>query len=233
MLTGIDVSFAQGEIDWDSVNCDFAFIRMGYITDEALVLDKFFEKNVKGCKIPFGLYVYSYCTSHIKMASRGIEVRKKLDLLGKRPTYPIVLDYEEEFYGSYTKKQNYKLVHAFLKPIEDNDYYVMLYSMKSAIEDWFEGSDIVKYDKWVAQWSNECTYKGAYGIWQYTSKGSVPGINGAVDLNYSFNDYNHIICETGLNKTKTIDEIRSNYLAAPVVAAGMGAVSRTLKRLGR
>ena len=34
----------------------------------------------------------------------------------------------------------------------------------------------------VAQWSNQLTYTGPYEGWQYTSDGSIPGINGRVDM---------------------------------------------------
>lgn len=57
-----------------------------------------------------------------------------------------------------------------------------------------------KFDKWVAQWNNRCTYKKEYGMWQYSSKGKVEGITGNVDLNYSLKDYPTIIKNAKLNK---------------------------------
>lgn len=33
----------------------------------------------------------------------------------------------------------------------------------------------------IAQWNSQCTYKGQYGLWQNSSKGMAPGINGPVD----------------------------------------------------
>ena len=41
---------------------------------------------------------------------------------------------------------------------------------------------------WIAQWNNTCTYQSYYNVWQYTSKGTIPGINGNVDLNIYFID---------------------------------------------
>ena len=37
------------------------------------------------------------------------------------------------------------------------------------------------------------------GIWQYTSKGSVPGITGNVDINVAYKNYPAIIKAAGLN----------------------------------
>ena len=45
---------------------------------------------------------------------------------------------------------------------------------------------IRSYPLWVAQYYKICQYSGAYIGWQYTSSGSVPGINGNVDLSIFF-----------------------------------------------
>ena len=37
---------------------------------------------------------------------------------------------------------------------------------------------------WVAEYNSTCKYDGAYSMWQYTSKGSIPGIEGNVDISY-------------------------------------------------
>lgn len=63
-------------------------------------------------------------------------------------------------------------------------------------KDWYLNKlnhDILKpYDKWIAQWNKEkCDI--VCDIWQYSDKGKVDGINGPVDLNYSFKDYCKII----------------------------------------
>jgi len=38
------------------------------------------------------------------------------------------------------------------------------------------------YVTWIAQWGPNLTYKEAYEGWQYTNNGSIPGINGRVDI---------------------------------------------------
>ena len=43
------------------------------------------------------------------------------------------------------------------------------------------------------------SYNGSYGIWQYSSTGSVNGISGNVDLDYSYVDYPTQIKAKGLN----------------------------------
>lgn len=52
---------------------------------------------------------------------------------------------------------------------------------------------------WEAAYTSKDTAAVVNGIWQYTSKGSVPGITGNVDLNVAYKNYPAIIKAAGLN----------------------------------
>lgn len=64
---GIDVSFYQGEIDWQAVaadGVDFALIRLGYrgYTEGGLFLDSFYKANIQGALeagLEVGVYFFS------------------------------------------------------------------------------------------------------------------------------------------------------------------------------
>ena len=90
-LKGIDVSYAQGKIDWKKVKdagIQFALIRCGFGNDLKSQDDKQFEANVKGCEengIPWGLYLYSYAID-LKAES---EVQHVLRLLKGKVPYPV------------------------------------------------------------------------------------------------------------------------------------------------
>jgi hypothetical protein len=49
-----------------------------------------------------------------------------------------------------------------------------------------DASAFSNYFIWVAQYNTTCNYKGKYNMWQYSSKGSVPGIKGNVDVNIAY-----------------------------------------------
>ena len=70
--------------------------------------------------------------------------------------------------------------------------------------------------RWIAQWADACTYDGDYGIWQYTSKGSVDGISGNVDMDYAFYDYSELI----KGKTEPATAKKTNLETAREVIAG-------------
>nr|MCR4851697.1 endolysin [Lachnospiraceae bacterium] len=51
-------------------------------------------------------------------------------------------------------------------------------------------SSLSGYKIWLAQYASAPTYnKSRYDMWQYSSKGSIPGISGNVDLNISYLGY--------------------------------------------
>jgi len=67
MKKGIDVSFAQGNVNWSAVknNVDFAIMRIGF-GREVSQTDAQFMNNYTGCKsngIPCGAFWYSYAES--------------------------------------------------------------------------------------------------------------------------------------------------------------------------
>lgn len=77
-----------------------------------------------------------------------------------------------------------KICLKFCKTMENNGYSnVGIYASLNWMNNQLNDSRLDKYDKWVAQWSSTCTYRKKYIMWQYTDKGSVPGISGCVDMN--------------------------------------------------
>ena len=79
------------------------------------------------------------------------------------------------------------IINAFCTTVRNSGYRAGLYSDKNHLTHKINmgnvsGGTVI----WCAQYNTRCTYSGHYDMWQYTSKGSVPGINGNVDMNQSF-----------------------------------------------
>ena len=45
------------------------------------------------------------------------------------------------------------------------------------------------YTRWVANYASGLNFDKPYDMWQYSSKGSVSGIKGNVDMNISYTGY--------------------------------------------
>lgn len=200
MKKGIDVSYAQGKIDWSRVKVDFAIIRAGF-GRETSQEDSQFKNNYVGCKmnnIPVGVYWYSYAESvedAKKEAKACLEVIK-----GKQFEYPIYFDLEEQFQFSNGKAFCDSLVKAFCNEIEKAGYWAGLYCSTNYLNNFISPSVAGRYALWVAQYYDECTYnKAAHGMWQYTSGSKVSGISGNVDADECYVDYPALIKAKGLN----------------------------------
>lgn len=197
---GIDVSAHQGKIDWSKVKTDFVIIRAGYgkvISQK----DEQFEANYSGAKaagIPVGAYWYSY-------AMTTDEAREEADvflkvLAGKQFEYPVYFDIEEQKQLALGKEKVSEIIKAFLEKVEGAGYWVGLYMSASPLTDCVTSDIKNEYAVWVANVGvSKPSYAGAYGMWQYSWKGSIPGISGDVDLDYCYVDYPAKIKERGKN----------------------------------
>lgn len=201
---GIDVSKWQDTINWKKVSesgIDFAMIRSSFGSTD---VDKKLKKNVKGCEkydIPYGFYHYTYART---VAEAKKEARFFLKTIKNySPEYPLVLDIEESFYNSMSRKDVTNIIITFMEELENAGYYAMIYSSAKFLTDNTYMEKLTEYDIWVACWGDEdrliSNYDYHYGMWQYSSTGRVNGIDGDVDLNYAFKDYPQRIRSNGLN----------------------------------
>ena len=195
---GIDVSKYQGNIDWGAVaasGINFAIIRVGYrgSASGALVQDPNFKKNISGATkagIKVGLYFF---TQAVNEAEAVEEASMAMSLAsGYKVTYPIFIDTESASNGranGLSKSARTAVVKAFCQTVRNGGYKAGVYASKSWYANQLNASALNGYCIWVAQYNSSCTYSGKYDMWQYSSKGSVSGIKGNVDMNISYTGY--------------------------------------------
>lgn len=199
--TGVDISYFQGNIDWDKVKKDginFAMLRVGYTGYEsgAINLDDRFHEYAKGATdagINIGVYFFSQATDADeaqKEAEMVIDNLKKYDI-----TYPVVFDWE--IIGTDSARTNDVSVETvtqcavrFCDTISDAGYIPMIYANKKCALLKMNLSELAGYHFWYSNFKEEIpTYPYDYQMWQYCSDGKVDGIDTEVDLNISFIDY--------------------------------------------
>ena len=200
LAKGIDVSYAQGVIDWEKVKAsgqvDFAILRAGY-GRETTQVDTQFERNYAACKrlgIPIGVYWYSYATTATEAEQEAKVCLQTIQ--GKQFEYPVAFDIEE----ARCLPQADALSTAFCTVLENAGYYTAIYTFKSALESNFSAAVKNRYDIFLSHIGVQQTdYTGDYGLWQYSWTGCIPGISGDVDLDYAYKDYPAMIQNAGLN----------------------------------
>lgn len=197
---GIDISHHQGNIDFNILkgNIDFAMVRTSY---GSFHVDKKYKRNIEGLEkidVPYGLYHFSYATTTLEAKK---EAEGFLNIIKNyKPLYPVVIDIEASNQTKNVRSDTLvDIANTFCEYIQQRGYYVMIYANLNYFDTKLKSKKLNKYDKWVAEWTNKFTYKGNAGMWQYSSKGKIPGINGNVDLDISFKDYPAIIKKEKLN----------------------------------
>lgn len=194
LAKGIDVAKYQGAVNWSAVKkagYDFAFIKIGSAKSG---LDPYYAANMAGANaagLKVGAYIYSYATT-----VEGAITEAQFAIAALEPytvSFPVVYDLEDSVHKNMTPDQLAALTVAFCTTVQSAGYYPMVYSSKN----WMVGKiAATPFDKWIAQYNSVCEYPNP-AFWQFTSSGSVPGIDGRVDLNYQFKDYSNLIVANG------------------------------------
>ena len=222
-MKGIDVSAHQGNINWDAVKAsgiDFAIIRISYGQS---AVDSKAIRNIQECirvGMPFGVYVYSYALNVNNAINEANLVIRTLAPYKDKVRFPVIIDMEDA--DGYKRKHgmpSYDTLVSICEKeclmFEEAGYYAAIYASKSWFDTKLNSSRLNRFDKWMAWWNSSASSKfdhNAYGLWQYSSSGSVSGISGRVDMNESFKDYPSIIgggkpTPQPSTPTKSVDEI--------------------------
>ncbi len=189
---GIDVSKHNGSIDFNAVKntgIEFVIIRCGYrgSSSGALVVDPMFETNIRNAQsagLAVGVYFFSQAvneTEAVEEASMVLELVSPYSL-----QYPIYIDVEKSNGrgDAISVDERSAVSHAFLSTVTGAGYAGGIYSNKLWFENRINTDSFTGYKIWLAQYTDLPSYtRTRYDMWQYTSKGSVAGVSGNVDMN--------------------------------------------------
>ena len=192
----IDVSSHQGMIDWEAVKnsgmVDAVILRAGYGVSWT---DTYFQRNVQELNrlgIPYSVYLFSYAENANEASMEAgnlINIIKNNGANIASNIFSIYYDLEDWTISSTGESDDgispgtyQEMFDSFSNKVETSlGIDVKIYASKNFIETRFPTS-LRPEVGWVAQWGPELTYDGTYEGWQYTSDGSIPGINGRVDM---------------------------------------------------
>ena len=229
--TIMDVSRWQGSIDWDKVKASglVSGVMLKAVSTnrklskrkDGLYIDPTFERNYAECKrvgMPVGVYYYTYATDK-DMADAELALLKTA-LTGKTFELPISVDVEDNKIKKLSTQALTDLAAYALAMVEQWGFYALLYvGLNFAqTELYMGGAALRKYDVWLARYPSDKSKTKpedkpktdfAFGMWQYTSKGKIPGVVDAipgkvsgVDLSHAYKDYTKIIAKKGLTRLR-------------------------------
>lgn len=182
---GIDVSGWQGEIDFLQVKnsgIDFVYIKS---SEGQNTVDSYFRRNYEGARsnglnIGFYHYVRARTTEEAILEAEHFANT----IAGTVPTCKLAMDFEN--FGNLSTSEVNEISKVFLERVQElTNKEIIIYSNTSSARSIFSQELANEYPLWVAQYyvSNPSD-NGKWSVWegfQYTDRGTVPGINGYVD----------------------------------------------------
>ena len=190
----IDVSSHQGLIDWNAVknsDVDMVILRMGWGTYS---IDSTFEYNlreVKRLNIPYTVYLFSYAENSNEAYSEAQRTINNFNNYNLSPAFNVMYDIES-WNTSRSSSENISpetyesIITTYVGTLNNAGIGAGVYANLNYTQYKLTHNSL-QYVQWIAHYNNTCGYNGNYKIWQYTSKGSVPGINGNVDISVWYN----------------------------------------------
>lgn len=188
-LKGIDISKWQGKVDFSKVKTavSFAILREGY----RKAIDPKFIEYVKGCKangiqIP-GVYHFIYALSVDDAKAEAKSCMKNVEKAGLGKDVIIFADFEYDTVTDAKKKgvtlgskECIAFTKAFCETVEAAGYKAGIYTNQDYYKNMYKSQLMDKYIVWLADYEGEAGFSCIFR--QTSSKGSVPGISGGVDL---------------------------------------------------
>lgn len=224
---GIDISEFQGVIDFSKVKnagIDCIIIRYG----DGLYQDKYFKRNMEQAK-KYGFHFGAYLLSRAVNKAQGKEEGQRLIAACKKYDYdmPLYIDMEAAEISKYADD----VIAGFFEACDESGVTGGVYANLNWFNNYISTKKIKDRPLWIAQYYDRITHYMPewFGMWQYTSEGRCPGIDGYVDLNHVYVDYWNQKKEeskktyTDAEKIKAVDVFLGKY----------GAGDERVKKLGR
>ena len=171
---------------------------------DGLYIDPTFETNYRNARaagLDVGVYYYTYATSEA-MADAELALLRQA-VWGKEFSLPVCVDVEENKLKQLSTLDLSNLTAYALEQVEKMGFYAQLYTYTGYKYELDMDRLSSRWDVWLADYTGETpnvTFN--YNAHQHTSKGSVPGITGNVDLNVTTLNYPKIIRKKGLTRLR-------------------------------
>lgn len=190
---GIDVSFYQGEINWQQVKdagVEFVFIRVGSrgTTEGKLYEDEKaqqYYEQAKAAGLKVGAYFYSQAITPKEAEEEAWFTLQtianwELDL-------PVAYDWEWGGEDSRTDGLDPQMLtlccQSFCNIIKNAGLEPMIYFNSYQGLEQMELTKLQEYPFWLAMYDTPMEFPYPVDYWQYTATGTVPGIETDVDVN--------------------------------------------------
>ena len=230
----MDISRYNIVNDWTAVanEIDGVLIRCGYrgYSNGSLTIDPSFIDHINGAvgaNIPVGVYFFTQAINEIEGRE---EARYVLDLIKDyNISFPIFIDSENSSSSDHSGRADQisnedrtAAIKGFCDEIISNGFFAGVYASDSWFRSKLNQSDLREYYFWVAKYSTTSPqYVTDYCGWQYTSSGTITGVDGNCDLS-------HWYIEIG----ESSEENPTDPVYYPIYRGNSGSIINALAAIG-
>ena len=165
-------------------------LRAGY-GREASQKDRKFEEfyaAAKAAGLHIGAYWYSYADSAADAAKEANACLACIQ--GKQFDFPVYYDLEESSTAALGKDTCTQIAHTFCTAMEQAGYWAGVYANTNWWQNYLDHATLwPRYTVWMADYRQAYNTTLGRDMHQYTSTGSVAGVNGNVDCNRCTRDF--------------------------------------------
>lgn len=197
-IRGIDVSQWQGDIKWIQVKTEQEFVipREGY----RRTIDPWFLPYVRdalkaGMAIP-GVYHFLYTISEAEAIAEAQSAAKNVRDAGLPEGTIIFADFEYDSVDKAAARGVYvgkdlctRMTVAFCQEVERQGFQGGVYTNQDFWNRMYDMTQLQRYAIWLAHYNSGAAPAHDCIVHQYSSSGSVPGINGNVDMDLYYGSY--------------------------------------------
>lgn len=180
---------------------DGIVLRIGYRgshTGKITYDPKFVEyiKKIQEYKIPYSIYFFPCSVSDAEADEEGDFIIETIKNYNIKLSLPVYLDSEivqpdrSGRSDKLTKARRTQYLNRIMKKLKDAKIPYGVYASTSWYSNNLNDKDLLAgCSRWVAQYNTKCTYTNyKYDLWQYTSKASIKGVSGNIDLSHCYID---------------------------------------------
>ena len=185
----LDISKHQGHIDWDALATQLALVIIKASGLYGNGRDPYYERNVTEAvahKIPFHAYCFLYCVTEVQAKRDAKLFFDTVKAAGKWPLF-WVLDCESGWGIADSKAPSIAGIfedelRRLAREQGPGEIRVAIYAAQEKYKSWAFDYGHFAY-VWIPGYGEKYKPPMPCDIWQYTSKGTLPGISGNFDLN--------------------------------------------------
>ena len=199
---GVDISKQTGSISFiglKAAGVDYVMIRLGArgYSSGQISVDEKFKENIEGAiaaGLDVGIYFYSQAINQDEAVQEASIVVQNLEPYKGNIKYPVAFDMEfvandAARIDGLSRDDRTTIATAFLETVRAAGYIPMIYGDKEWLIKEIDLAKLQNYDVWLSQDADIPDYPYRYAMWQYTTTGTVNGIQGDADLDICFIGY--------------------------------------------